>query len=378
MSLSVEQIIYTSFANVGFQSCVSAAISQELQLAFLQKIVYQYWNPYDPPSAGYRGVYVQQISGDQTFFGWLYNDGSDDLGRAHIPYFIGYFLAKKLDISQLNMLWHCLAVGPIFIINRDNQPTNLESVIIPDDCHYQSPRSGVYVNENIRRKNETLLKQGLLINQFVAEAQQNTNLNFHSLSRQSVEQSTDKELIPLSSGLPLSQRKCMKTSTLEKILQDLVNKPIGIQAAALVSQEGQPISVPIGMDEHSTSIISGSMLYLAQSTQHEFNWQDVETVSIRGKEGHIILAYCRQEVYLFIKAGKVLTGLLEGEIGRTVKQLQAILNSLDSIPLQSELLPQFKEKSVYSEPEILEEFPQPINRDTNNEIRYRGRPIHGS
>lgn len=344
MPLLVNQIIYTSFANVGFKSCVSPSISPEIQQAFIQNIVYRYWNPYHPPATGYRGAYLQQISLEQTFFGWLYNDGSDDLGRAHIPYFIGYFLAEKLELSQLNILWNCLEVGPVIIIDRHrhNPPPNIESIIIPDSCHYQSPRLGVCINETIRRQSQKAWQQGQLINQFVTEECQGTSLNLHRASHKY----TDQTLRELPSGLQFSQRKFMKTPTIENILQDLATKPIGIQGVALVSQEGQPITVPIGMDEHSASIISGTMLYLAQSTQNEFNWQDIERISIRGQEGHIILAYCSQEICLLIKAGKVLTGLLEGEIGRAVKKLQTALQSLESTPLRSEIFPQFLEKSM--------------------------------
>ncbi len=374
MPLLVEQIIYTSFSRVGFTSCVSPSISPEIQQAFIQNIVYQYWNPYHPPAAGYRGVYLQQLSFEQTLFGWLYNDGSDDLGRSHIPYFIGYFLVGRLDISQLNLLWNCLEAGPVLVIDRHNPPPNIESIIIPDSCHYQSPRLGVCINRNIREQSAKAWQQGQLINQFIAEDIKNPSLNRDPLNHKYA----DHALIPLPSSLQFSQRTFMKTPTIDNILQDLALKPIGIQGVALVSQEGQPISVPIGLDEHSTSIISGTMLYLAQSTQNEFNWQDIEMISIRGKKGHIILAYCSQEICLLIKAGKVLTGLLEGEISRTVKKLQTALQSLDTTPLQSEILPQLFDNSVPSEPEVLGDLRQEIHLETDNEFRYRGRPTNGT
>lgn len=164
----------------------------------------------------------------------------------------------------------------------------------------------------------------------------------------------------------------MQTSTIEKILQDLVIKPIGIQGVALVSPEGQPLIVPIGLDEHSTSIISGTLLYVAQNTQNEFNWHNIEMISVRGQEGHIILAYCSQEIYLLITAGKVITGLLEGEIGRTVKKLQTVIQASESPLLQSEISPKLLAQSLSPDHDLLEELGEEIHQEKDNEILYRG------
>lgn len=125
----------------------------------------------------------------------------------------------------------------------------------------------------------------------------------------------------------------MNIPSIEKILQDLAVKPIGIQGVALVSQEAQSLIVSIGIDEPSTSIVSGMMLYLAKTVENEFNWREIEMISIRSEESHIILAYCSPEVYLLIKVGKVLTGLIEGEVGRTVKKIQTALKASESSSL---------------------------------------------
>jgi len=55
---------------------------------------------YKPPKAGYRAVYVYQVTLEHNLFGWLYNDGMDDLGRSHIPYFLCYYLES--DWTQPN------------------------------------------------------------------------------------------------------------------------------------------------------------------------------------------------------------------------------------------------------------------------------------
>lgn len=366
MSLSVEQIFYTSFANIGFQCLVSPAISLAIEQAFIQNIVERYWNSYNPPEPGYRGVYIHQLSLEETFFGWLYNDGRDDLGRSHIPYFIGYFLAGRLNSPLLNTLWNCLAVGPVMVVDRQNPPRNIESIIIPDSCHYQPSRLGVYITRKIQHQSQNALEQGQLINQFVAE-----NITFDVYP--SRRESTDQQLTSLSAGLQISQRKLMNTPTIDKILQDLILKPIGIQGVSLVSKEGQLLSNPIGLDEDSTSIISGVMLYVAQTTKDEFNWQEVEMISVRGQEGHIMLASCSPEIYLLIKAGKVLTGLLEGEISRTVKKLQAALQTPKSPLLPQGISPKLLDKSVSIDYDYdhLEKFREDSQTETDREVRYR-------
>ena len=366
MYLSVEQIFYTSFANIGFQCLVSPAISLAREQAFIQNIVERYWNSYNPPEPGYRGVYIHQLSWEETFFGWLYNDGRDDLGRVHIPYFISYFLVGRLDSPLLKTLWNCLEVGPIMVVDRQNPPRNLESIIIPNSGYYQSSRLGVYITRKVQQQSQNALKQGQLINQFVAE---NITFDVHP----SPGDYADQRLTSLSSGLQLSQRKPMNTSTVDKILQDLILKPIGIQGVSLVSKEGQLLSDPIGIDEDSTSIMSGVMLYVAQTTQDEFNWQDIEMISLRSKEGHIVLASCSPEIYLLIKAGKVLTGLLEGEISRAVKKLQAALQAPKSPLLPLGISPKLLDKtvSIDYDYDYLEKLGGESHIETNSEVRYR-------
>ncbi len=364
----VEQIFYTSWVKVGFQCLVSPSIPDEIQQGFIKQIVYQYWNAYNPPQAGYRGAYLHQFSRYQTVFGWLYNDESDDLGRDHIPYFIGYFLGGQLNQSQLDILWTCLETGPIMVIERQTPPFSLETIIIPDRCDYQSPRLGVSIPVKIRQQSQIAWKQGQLIKQFIAEETKFFN-------DQDKTKDTEQKLTPFSSGWQFNQREFMDTNTIEEILQNLMAKPIGIEGLALVSQEGKPIIVPINLDESSILIISGTMLYLAQNTQDEFNWQEIEMISVRSKEGYIILTYCHQEAFLLIKAGKVVTGLLEGEIHRTVKKLQKALHSPELPALQPEIMPQLSLENWSQNSEKIEQFPEKnsLELDTENEVRYRGR-----
>ncbi|NJK51209.1 hypothetical protein HC931_26690 [Candidatus Gracilibacteria bacterium] len=118
MSLLVGQIIYTSFPGVGFKSLVSQQVSSDIQHAFVQQIVYQHWDTYNPPRTGYRAIYLHQFSSDRTLFGWFYNEGTDDLGRANIPYCIGYYLSGLLSTVKLENILTCLGIGPVSICDR--------------------------------------------------------------------------------------------------------------------------------------------------------------------------------------------------------------------------------------------------------------------
>ncbi|MDJ0658507.1 MAG: 4-vinyl reductase [Crocosphaera sp.] len=351
MNLSVEQIFYTSFSNIGFTPLSSPLISEEIKQFFLKNIVEQYWNSYNPPDADYQGVYFLQKSLEETFFGWLYNDDSDDFGRANIPYFICYFIPGKLSFSQLNMICNCLKIGPIEVISRNQPSQNIESIIIPHNYDYQSARLGINIPQKIQKQLEKNLKRRKLIEQFITKE---LSLKLADETNQIIQDS--EEILTLSPfNSPVDNHSSMTPLTIENILKDLLLKPIDIQGIALVSQEGKPMITPIGIDEETTSILSGTMLYLAQTTQTELNWEDIETLSIRSSQGYLILAYCTPESYLLLKTGKVLTGLLEAEIARTVKKLQTILQNSDASLVELMDSPKLIKNTVYLEDQLIED-----------------------
>ncbi len=43
------QLVYTSFPGVGFKALVSAQVPPQIQQAFIEQVVYQYWDSYNPP-----------------------------------------------------------------------------------------------------------------------------------------------------------------------------------------------------------------------------------------------------------------------------------------------------------------------------------------
>ena len=101
MPVILGQLIYTSLTEVGLKTLASVDVPTKIQQAFMQQVVYQHWNSYKPPMPGHCAVYIHQVTLEHTLFGWLYNDGLDDLDRSHIPYVICYFLADQLHSVQL-------------------------------------------------------------------------------------------------------------------------------------------------------------------------------------------------------------------------------------------------------------------------------------
>jgi len=72
---------------------------------------------------------MYQMTLEHNPFGWLYNDGMDDLGRSHIPYFLCYYLAERLNTAQLANIFTCLQRGPVGLIERLNFPSSLDPIV---------------------------------------------------------------------------------------------------------------------------------------------------------------------------------------------------------------------------------------------------------
>ena len=168
MALLLGQLVYTSFPRVGYRVLASAKVPMEIQQAFIQQIVYQYWDAYNPPKSGYRGAYLHQVTPEHTLFGWLYNDGLDDLGRSHLPYFICYYLPELLHAVQLENIFTCLQRGPVALIDRQSLPDTLETIVIPDLSSYQPARIGVAIPSDVRNCSHIIaLQHNRLLDIFV-------------------------------------------------------------------------------------------------------------------------------------------------------------------------------------------------------------------
>ncbi|MGF1604057.1 MAG: hypothetical protein ACFCU8_18985 [Thermosynechococcaceae cyanobacterium] len=130
MSFVVSQIVYSSFPKVGYQVFASPDVSAQLKSTFVEQIVYVHWDVYEPPPEGYRAGFVHQISLAQTFFGWIFNDGTDDYGRLHTPYCLGYYLKQTLEPDLVDLMLQCLQAGPCDLISRQTVPSQIERVKI--------------------------------------------------------------------------------------------------------------------------------------------------------------------------------------------------------------------------------------------------------
>lgn len=170
--LRLGQLVYTSFATVGLRTVVSEDVSLEIQQSFLEKLVYQYWDAYNPPGDGYRAAYLLQVNLEHSLFGWLYNDGLDDFGRSNVPYFLCYHLAGKLQPSQLENIFICLCTGPLTLIDRQNLPTSLESLVVQNLWSHRPTRPGVKIPKRIIEQSHTYLEQGKFVNLFVPASQE--------------------------------------------------------------------------------------------------------------------------------------------------------------------------------------------------------------
>jgi WD40 repeat protein len=168
MSLLLGQIVYTSFPNHGFRALVSARIPAEVPDAFVELVAHRYWNAYDPPKPGYCAVYLHQLSSEKNLFGWLFNDGTDDMERSNVPYFLCYYLAGALQTPQLEAIFKCLAHGPIAIIDPQQLPTPPGNLLLPDECNYQAARQGVHFPDDLRHRGHRLLSDGKLLDLFFA------------------------------------------------------------------------------------------------------------------------------------------------------------------------------------------------------------------
>lgn len=172
MYLLLGQLVYTSFAGKGFSILASAQVPKSIQQTFIQRVVSQYWDSYNPPMLGYRAIYIHQLAPDQTLFGWLYNDGVDDIGRSHVPHFICYYLTESLLDFQLENIFTCLCNGPVALIDRHSLTVSLDTNVVPDLWSYQPVRPGVVIPSNIRKRNRIALQQGELLDLFVSIEEQ--------------------------------------------------------------------------------------------------------------------------------------------------------------------------------------------------------------
>ncbi|AGY58509.1 WD40 repeat domain-containing protein [Gloeobacter kilaueensis] len=119
MSVSLEPLIYTSLPEKGFVTLACDRVDADTVDAFSEQIVARYWDAYAPPPPDFRAAIVHwDPASERTLFGWLFNDGRDEMGRANVPYFLCYCLCAPLDEEQLSAIFACLEAGPSQFIER--------------------------------------------------------------------------------------------------------------------------------------------------------------------------------------------------------------------------------------------------------------------
>lgn len=328
MLTELGQLIYTSFPGVGLKRICSNQIPLAIQEAFLHKVVYQNWNSYKPPVSGEKAVYLHQPNIESCIFGWLYSDSIDEHDR-HIPYFLGYYLEKPLDTDDLQQILTCIQRGPIGFWNYSSDPGQYPELISIDDVNtYEVAREGMPLSSDFCEKVRADMGQGKTLNFFISSEQVSSQLL--AISDEYLEREVERENKQDPGELELSTDENSvigATDLVEPILQELIQKPLEIQSAFLVSAEGQLLTPAMNIDEDSALIIAGTMLYLAKSTGAELQWEKIEKICVQGTEGYMILASCTPNCFLLIQANKVLMGLLDGEVNRVMKKIKGILST---------------------------------------------------
>jgi predicted regulator of Ras-like GTPase activity (Roadblock/LC7/MglB family) len=361
MSLLVEQLIYSSFSQLGFKYIASVNVPLGIQQFFYQHIVSQLWDTYNPPDRKFKGVYIYQIDFHNTLFGWLINDGKDEFDRGDIPYFHCYYLQELLDSKQLFKILACLEAGPLKRIARDDAKISLEPLTLADNYQANAFELGIKLSKDIRLFSQRQLREGKPLQWFISSKETKERQRPHP---------TDNNYDNSKNTLP---REPNYKVEIAKILQELAEKPLAIEGIMLVSPQGQPLTDSIGMEHNSALILAGTMLYLANNTKEELSWSDLEQIAIRSPQGHLILTPCSDQAFLLVKTGKTITGLLEGEIQKTRSKLAKILAISNPTP-ETPLLNPTVNPLLDS---VVEEFEIVLETEDNNnaDIRYRGRPI---
>lgn len=117
---------------------------------------------------------------------------------------------------------------------------------------------------------------------------------------------------------------------LKQTLKEFAAQIPEIEGLALVSAEGQLLTTPVGLDDNSAEIISGTILQVVGQMRAELQWQELEQVSLRSAKGYIQLAACTEDTFLLVESGGISAGSLERDIRQIVKALQSQLDGSSS------------------------------------------------
>jgi predicted regulator of Ras-like GTPase activity (Roadblock/LC7/MglB family) len=329
MLMELGQLVYTSFPGLGFKNLASDRIPASIQSFFLTEVVLKHWDSYDVKFEGEQAIYIHQPTLESCIFGWLYGEEVDEYSRS-IPYFIGYYLSEPLNADNLSRILACLQRGPLSYWDRRQTTHPTISVVnIPSIQDHKAAKRGLDISAEICAPLYAALAKQEPINQVIFGARKVNGDRLTPMDQTPVTSDQVESDIPNQPSVSTPhQSLANQTDEISRILQGLMDKPLAIQGASLISAEGQLLTPLVGkMDTNSASILSGTMLYLSKRTCEELKWNTIEKVCIQSQDGYVILLQCSSEVFLLIQTGQILTGLLDGVINRTAQRIQATLHS---------------------------------------------------
>ncbi len=164
MTLHLNQLVYTSFQNSGLQLLASDNVSANIRDVFMERIVEQYWDPSNPYEARYQAAYVHQVTPQDSFFGWVFNESLD---QGYVPLFLCYHLEGALTSEVLKSIFVCLQQGPVNLVKPQGAPPQLASLALENLTGYSAARSGVSVPQDIQTESFSALQQDESLSLFV-------------------------------------------------------------------------------------------------------------------------------------------------------------------------------------------------------------------
>lgn len=164
MTLHLNQLVYTSFQNSGLQLLAGDRVSPDVQDAFMERIVEQYWDPSNPYEARYQAAYVHQVTPQDSFFGWVFNENVD---QGYVPLFLCYHLEEPLTVGVLKSIFGCLQQGPVKLVKPQGTPPQLASLSLQTLSGYSAARPGVSIPQDIQEESFAALGQDEPLSLFV-------------------------------------------------------------------------------------------------------------------------------------------------------------------------------------------------------------------
>jgi len=167
MYLILRQLVCVNFPGIGYKTFASDRISLDVQQAFTQ-LVLQDWDERRASEPELRAVYLYQLTPEQIFFGWLYDDWKNgEIKSKSIPYFICYYLQQPIAAVKLENIFTCLHRGPVSPIKPYHLATaTLETLMVRNFPHYQGTKPGLEIPLQIRQHCQVAFKRGKLLDLF--------------------------------------------------------------------------------------------------------------------------------------------------------------------------------------------------------------------